>query len=302
MELSTTANLIAGGIEVGGDTIISGGRERVVGQNTKWYMRNKFLQMKHISKSSTADEKALLKIVGLKLPLTFGKKMEFYDDDKDDMPVKSKKKNSSGKHIKVMEVLKERLDDSADTITKRLITEYNLRAPLFWVLGDIVKFLAVVHKKKKPDSKKIKISPDMAVLIEKIWNGKNYFSYVVNSDDVPSNMMELMLYMLEIIKKIKPPMGKWVDPQLEMIKYPVIGDNIKQKIEEEKEKINKTNKNIDDICVVKEYIFTILTIENILIEFIDELEKYFIHLAKNMRKIFECLKKFFKSKNIVKIK
>jgi hypothetical protein len=294
MELYTTTNLIAGGIDVESDTIISGGHERVVGQNTKWYMRNKFLQLKHLSTSSTVNEKTLLKIVGLKLPLTFGKKMVFFDDDKKNMPVMSNTESNSVKHDKAIYVLKERINESIDITVKRLIVEYNLRAPLFWVLGDIIKFLAHVHRTKKPDSKKIKISPDMAVLIEKIWNGKKYFSYVVNSDEVPSNMIELMLHLLDTVEKLKPPKGEWMEPHLEIIKYPVLFENnIEKKIDDVKKNMIQEGKNID---VVKDHIFVILTIENLLINHIDNIEKYFIQSAKNVCKILNSLKKFFKKK------
>lgn len=300
MSLSEKSNTIAGGIDVASDTVVSGGQERVVGENTKWYMRNKYLQLKHISKSPTVDERSLLKIVGLKLPLTFGKKLVFYDDDKKDMPVKSEKKSSSEKHAKSVKVLKDRLDESIDAIVNRLVTEYNLRAPLMWVLGDIVRFLAVVNKRKKSNARKIKISPKMAVLVEKLWRGDSFFKYVVNSDEVPNNMMDLMVFMLETIEKNRPPKGRWVEPQLEIIKYPcwcsISKKEIASKIEDEKKKLKKKIKagGIKDMDILKEYVFTILNIENLLVDHVDNTEKYFVHLAKNMSKIFNSLKKFFK--------
>lgn len=301
MSLSTKSNGIAGGIDVNSDTVVCGGQERVVGENTKWHMRNKYLQLKHLSESSTVDERGLLKIVGLKLPLTFGKQLEFYNDDKKDMPVKSEKKSSSEKHAKAIGVLNTRLDSSIDVIVKRLIIEYNLRTPFFWVLGSIIRFLAVVNKRKKPNAKKIKISPNMAALMEDIWKNKSFFKYVVNSDEVPNNMMELMMYMLDTIEKNKPPKGRWVDPQLEMIKYPHLCPVSKNKlvvmIDNEKKKLKqkiKNNKDMNDMDIVKEYVFTVLNIENLLIDHVDDVEKYFVHLAKNMNKIFNSLKKFFK--------
>jgi hypothetical protein len=298
MGLYEHSDKIAGGIEVISDTIKCGGRERVVGENTKWYMRNKFLQFKHLSKSKTADEKALLKIVQLKLPLTFGKKLTFYDDDKKSMPVKSESENNGDIYDKAIGVLNMRLDDSIDVIIKRLIIEYNLRAPLFWVLGDTVKFLAIVYKKKKPTGKKIKISPQMAELVEKIWKNNNYFQYVINSDDIPNNMMELMLYMLETIGKNKPSPGNWKEPVLEIVKYPCWCSISKKKmgelIDDEKKKLRHKIKDMRGIEIIREYVFTILTIENILIDRVDKLEQYFINLAKNIRKIFISLRNFFK--------
>ena len=90
MNIYEISGSIAGGIEVTSNTISCGGQERVVGGKTNWNMRNKFLQLKHMS--DCQDEKRILKILHLKLPLTFDKKMVHYDDDKKKMHVKSKKK------------------------------------------------------------------------------------------------------------------------------------------------------------------------------------------------------------------
>jgi hypothetical protein len=299
MDLFDSSNLIAGGIEVTGDTIKYGGREYIVGENTKWFMRNKFLQLKYLSRSSTTNEKELLKIVGLKLPLTFCKQLNFYNDDKNPIPVKTDKENELAKYDKSIIVLDNRLNDKIDTIIKRLINEYNLRAPLFCILSDIVKFLAIINKKRKPTASKIKISPQMAELIEKIWQGRSYFTYVVNSDNVPNDMMSLMLYMLETIEKNKQPMGKWIEPTLDIVKYPKIQQShtisdINLMIDEEKEKLKQKIKNKNGIEVINEYIFTILTVENILIDHVDNIEHYFIQIARNMDKIFDSLKIFFK--------
>lgn len=297
--LSTTAGTIAGGIDVVSDKIMSGGQERVVGENTKWYMRNKFLQLKHLTKSDKTNEKTLLKILGLSLPITFNNKV-FYDDDKKDMPTNSEKKSESEIHKKAIGVLKERLDNSIDIIVKRLVEEYNLRAPLFWVLSDIVKFLAIVNKRKKENARKIKISPSMAAIIEKIWKGKSYFRYVVNTDEVPNNMIELMLHMLEIIEKNKPPKGLWKEPQVDVVKYPCFCKISKVQLEaminDEKKELKQRIKlrNATGIEVVQEYILTILTIENLLTSHVDNIEKYYIELAKNMSKIFKSLRVFFK--------
>jgi hypothetical protein len=53
-------------------------------------------------------------------------------------------------------------------------------------------------------------------------------------------------------------------------------------------------KDTEGIDVLKEYVFTILNIENLLIDYVDDMEKYFVYLAKNMSKILNSLKTFFK--------
>ena len=98
----------------------------------------------------------------------------------------------------------------------------------------------------------------MAALMEKIWHNKSFFKYVVNSDEVPNNMMELMVYMLDTIEKNKPPKGRWVEPRLEMIKYPcwcfISKNKLAAKIEDEKKKLKqkiKDTKGIKDMDVLK---------------------------------------------------
>jgi hypothetical protein len=115
-------------------------------------------------------------------------------------------------------------------------------------------------------------------------------------------MMELMVYMLDTIEKNKPPKGRWVEPRLEMIKYPcwssISKNKLVSKIDDEKKKLKqkiKDTEDIKDMDVLKEYVFAVLNIENLLINHVDDTEKYFVHLAKNMSMIFNSIKKFFKA-------
>jgi hypothetical protein len=166
-----------------------------------------------------------------------------------------------------------------------------------WVLSDIVKLLAVTNKKIKNNPRKIKISPNMSELIEKIWSNNSHFKYIVNSDDVPGNLMELIVYMLDIIGKTRPSKGKWTEPHLDDVKYPcwcsISKEDISKKIEEEKNLLKNTIQNKKSIDNIKHYIFTILSIENLLINRLDSLEKYYIGVAKNMEKILIAIRKFF---------
>ena len=296
MKLTKRSGEIAGGLDTVPDTVKHGGREIVVGENSKWYMRDKFLRFKYTADSDIVDEKTLLKIINLKLPLTFNGTLNYFDDG-DKMPIKSDKHVKKDIYEKAMGVLDYRLNASIDTIINRLITEYDLRAPLLWVLSDIVKLLAVTNKKIKNNPRKIKISPDMSELIEKIWSNNSHFKYIVNSDGIPGNLMELIVYILDIIGKTRPPKGKWIEPHLGEVKYPcwcsISKEDISKKIEEEKNLLKNTIKNKKGIDSIKHYVFTILTIENLLINRLDSLEKYYIGVAKNMEKILIAIRKFF---------
>ena len=144
----------------------------------------------------------------------------------------------------------------------------------------------------------------MAALIEKIWHGKSYFKYVVNSDDVPANLMDLMLHMLETIEHSKPKRGHWKQPTVTVVKYPRWVPDVKtstiNKINNEKQKLKKKLKEklntLDNLGETREYVLHILKIEKILMPHVDEIEKYFIQMAINMKKILDSLKLFFKNK------
>jgi hypothetical protein len=106
---------------------------------------------------------------------------------------------------------------------------------------------------------------------------------------------------LDTIEKNNPPKGMWDEPRLEMIKYPswcsISKNKLAARIEDEKKTLKqkiKDTRGIKDMDVLKEYVFTVLNIENLLIDYVNDMEKYFVHLAKNMSKILISLKKFFK--------
>ena len=296
MRVSNLSHAIAGGIGVSGETIVCGGNSIVVGENTKWSMRNKFLKLKHLSKAPV-DEKRLLKIVCLKLPISFSKQLVYYDDGKR-MPLKTDKILNNEKYSKALSVLKCRLENPIDEIVNRLITEYNLRAPLYWVLSDIIKFLARINKKTRPNARKIKISPKMSVLVKKVWNNKSPFKYVVNSDEIPHDLMDLLLHMLSVIKKTRPPKGYWSDPLLEDIKYPILPKKeriaLNESISKLKKKLKKKITSDKSIHSINEYILTIPKIEHLLVPHINNIEVYYIQQAHNMKKILNCIKLFFK--------
>ncbi len=48
------------------------------------------------------------------------------------------------------------------------------------------------------------------------------------------------------------------------------------------------------VDIAKKYVFTLLNIENLVTDYVDSVEKYYIQLAKNMSLILDSLKHFFK--------
>jgi hypothetical protein len=313
--------IVNGGLDAPGERIMSGGTERIVGENAKWFLRNKFIYLKQYANSPTATEKMLLKIINVSIPVTFNKDV-YYDTCEKKMPKANKKKSVIAIQGKAMELLDNRLDDSIDAIVDRAVGEYNLRAPLFWVLADIIKYLAYVNKKLNPSARKLKLSPEMALIVERVWGSKNYFKYTIETDSVPNNAMALIAELMDTIEKNKPPQGMWAPPQLNEIKYPcycppkdpkdepyfLSKDAIKGRIEGMKAELRAKLAKVlrGEISTKKqrkaiiEYIKTILAIEHTLIEYVYKVELYYVEMAKNMTKLLDSLKVFFQSSLMTK--
>jgi hypothetical protein len=214
------------------------------------------------------------------------------------LPEKKDKQLDAELNKKALKVLTEKLSESVAKHIKNSVASNNLIAPLYWVLGELIRFLAVVNRKKKPNSKKIKISPSMSVTVENIWNGKGLFKYYAYSDNVPQTLFDLILHMLGIIEKNKPPKGKWKQPYLDKVKYPKLTEsftkNVNSKISAEKKDLKKRVKGKKGIDLVKEYVFSVIKIDKLLSNHVNEIETYYVGVAKNMSKIHNSLKVFFK--------
>jgi hypothetical protein len=284
------SDIIAGGIDVINDSLTIGGKEYIVGENSKWYMRNKFLAFKH---KADTTEKNILKIVNINIPITFSKKN--YYNDGGDMPIKTGEEIDSDVHVKRMRALEQRLSEDVDDIVHRLELEYNLYAPLLWVLSDLLKFTVSTYKNKC--SKKVKVSPEIASYVEKIWKNDPSVKYI---DVIPNNVMDLILDIMELIKQSDDSTNDWMEPVLEDTPYPcwcsISKTDIMVKILEERHnlKLKISANNYTDKELVAEYVFTLLCIENIVINYVYDLEKYYIGVAKNMSKILNSLRVFFK--------
>jgi hypothetical protein len=307
------ADVFVGGIDPVTVKVVAGGYDHVVGWNAKWNLRDKFIRLKH---STNFDIKGLLRIIDLSMQITFDDTdyVKGFDTD-EKTTARSTLKNtklrarkiadpSSKLFRKAMLVLNERLNEDMKTSVERLTSEYNLRAPFFWVLADVIRFLAVVIKRKKVNMRKIKISPELALVMEKVWRRGSYFKYVITGDDVPDNMVVLMHKMLDLLGKSRIPKGKWKEPVLIEVKHPCFCTIAKQKIvdliAQQRADLKTTIKNnggvfkMEPLDVVREYIMTILTIENIISHHIEDIEKYYVSLAKNMNQILASLKVFLK--------
>jgi hypothetical protein len=272
----TNAGLIAGGIKVTHDTITGGKQEYVVGENSKWYMRDKLLQYEYLKDSD--DDKRMLKILNIAVPISFNRKV--YYDDSQDRPAP----DTEDYHRKASSVLDDRFKESISAMVKRLIDEYALRTPLIFMLSHIIKYLVVKEKQQNPNDGKIKIAPNMSKVIEALWKEQHYFEYIVNDKDVPTNLIDLMLHLLDLMKSKKT--GTWATPQLTDATYPQLSDDVEKKIKELMS---------DPPLDIHGKVYTLLMVEMELNDHMDSIEKYFITVAKNFGIILESLRIYIRS-------
>ena len=198
---------------------------------------------------------------------------------------------------KSLGVIKERLDDNIQIIISRLIDENKLKMPAILVSIDIIRLLLKINKRAKPNARKIKISPEMSILVEHISRNDKIFKYIANAKDVPNNIIGLLFHMLESLKKNKISKGKWVEPAVKSIIYPELSDSDKKAINEkivlEKKILMEKIKNAKPNDLLMEHVFTILKIENLLVPHVHEIEMYYVQLAKNLNKNINKFKKVF---------
>lgn len=289
------ARTISGGVRVEADTIACGGGTRVVGENTKWLLMHKLTEVVHLPPG--ADAKAILKIVGVALPLTFGRKV--YYDDGGETPTLGEAEAGEIINKKAVAAAINRLDYSVDRAVGQMVEDGDVIGPLFYVLGDIVKFLAVYEKRHNKEEGRIKISPVMAETVNKIWDSNNYFKYVINSDRAPATLLELIVYMLDVIAKKRPRDGVWREPVLVAAEKPVLSRRERQELRGEVEGIRSAATSraaaaANDTAAIKIYVMAILEVETRLSDHVEAIEKYYIRAAKNFVAVLESLKIFLR--------
>lgn len=282
-------------IKIGGN-----GRNIVVGENAKWYLRNKFHHIEIMSEIDSKPDnydrgtiKELLKMVGLKMPITFEKSLTY-----EKIKPESKHTDDEITNDKLITLLDARLARPVNCIIKYSTVEYKLRKPLFVVLEDIIKYLVFLLKKNNKDFKKIDIPASLLPMMDDIWGGKQYFKFDVYSNDIPENMVDLTVHILDLLKD-KPNTGTWEVVDMKPIKFPTLSkaerDNIESQIKKKIDKLNDKmkKKKIHGAQMVKEYIVTMLTIEHLLMEHLVEIEQYYISVTKDMVLLLSNLKLFF---------
>lgn len=267
---------IIGGINISSTTIKTGGKKYVVGENCKWALRQKYIMLENAP--DDMSDKKLIKIVGLSVPLCFNKKIYYKGSPiKGDITSKNYEK-------KILKEVRNKLEEKPEDIIKNAIETYDLKRPLIWALGDLLKLIAQFIQKHKPNMRKIKVSPELGTIITHIKKNNKFFKY---DSKTGTNIIEVIGTTLDTLGKSRIPQGIWTPPSLINPIYPKLEKNIKKLIDEEKSKL-------DENSSLKKKLLTILNIENILIEHINDIENFYIYLANDIKNIESSLKQFLK--------
>jgi hypothetical protein len=272
MELDT----IIGGIKCKSSTIKHNGTEFTTGEFAKWNMRNKLIMFKH---TPIEDTKCLLRIIGIKTRISFNRVLVYYDD--------GTTVNDDEKHVSnVMDDIKLRLNESVNDIINRLVAEYDLCNPLISSMVSIIKVLLVEIKKKRPTTKKIKISPELFSIISSVWYCHDRLNFTP-SGNVVCGMSDLIVYLMNMASKYTKN-GNWIEPAIVQIEYPILAPEIIKKTEARLKKLKSKKTTID------KYVMGLLEVENGLIDYIENIEHYYITVSNNNNLVQTSLKRFFR--------
>jgi hypothetical protein len=268
---------IVGGIEYSDNvqTIVSGGKEIVVGETIKKALRDRILYFKYVGD----DTKKILDIINISKPVIFGN-VEYDDGNK---KIISKKESLDSA---LMTILENRLHEKPELIVNRIIHEYGLREYLKNAMLDMIKILILEIKNKNGTMKKIKVGADVGEILTRIENGREYFKIDTKGKDIPTDMPEIINILLNILKTKYKGLYTWKINKHESV-WPDMDSSLKDAVE--KSGKDKNCKNI------KEYVKEIIKREHILLEYLDKVENYYLETARCIKKYTDDLQLFFLS-------
>ena len=108
-----------------------------------------------------------------------------------------------------------------------------------------------------------------------------------------NSVKELFLYILNLVENDDKTDKNFKCPVLKSTIYPVFD------VKEYEKKNRDEIKRLEQSNSVKDYVFAILMMENMLTEYLDKIERYYISCSKNMALVLDALYKYFKIEIIV---
>jgi hypothetical protein len=265
---------IVGGIEYSENvqTIVSGGKEIIVGDNIKKALRDRILFLKHVKKD---DTKKLLSIINISRPVLFG--YTEYDDG--DKKIINKNANTD---TALKNVLENRINMEPNDVVNNMVREYNLKEHVYNSLTEMIQILLKYIIHKFPNMKAIKIDGDIGELLARVKNGDDYFKIATHHKKKVLNIPSIIHKLLNILKQGSTHTGPW-DPVCVLPLWPELDKNIIKDMK--KFNSNKCNS-------IRNYVKTIVMREHILLNYLDSVENYYIDTTRCVEKYTSNIVKF----------
>lgn len=248
---------------------VGGGVEIVTGGSATVKCRDRSMYMDQYDRDT--DIKKLLAVINMKRPITFDG-LVTYDDNTNERIINRAVKHNTA----LIANLKRRLRMTHNEIAKSMISECDITSPIRDAMIDIMNILIKAIKEKRPNMRKIKINGDVGELLDKINSGHEYFKVSADEDDIyPSSIFDVLCVLLDILAKNNIPKGVWTPKNVPPPEWPEIEDS---KVKELNDfyKSNRHHNNVYDL------VSAIVTRENIICDYLDEVEKYYSKIASDL--------------------
>jgi hypothetical protein len=272
---------IVGGVgKIDVEVIMHGGNEMVIGGSSKYEGRNKIIHLKYVPNNT----KKLLAIIHMARPVVFGNLQ--YNDGKTGKINTGPMMDEPG--VALLKSLNERLNRPPEKVVDALAHEYKLVEPVYWAFTDLIQLLLRHIKNKRPNMRSIKINGDIGGILDRVRDGDTFFKIATDHKDWPTNIVGVVQELLEVLRRERTPNGVWNDPKHDKSKWPELDSENKMAMLNIAKKKYKTIRN---------YVEAIVMREHVLINHMDDVEMYYINIAKGVKKYTTALDIFFKSQS-----
>lgn len=278
----TMIDTIIGGIEpTPSVTIFTGGSrkvERVVNDNATYEVTKQLADLKYVGNNI----KDILHVVDMSLPVTFNKTI-YYDTGHP-----PKRMPNHDRDMKILTALKNRINVPISTTISQNIESFKLKQIMEITMLDFITWMSKYIKKhnRSENMRPIKITNDMLPLIDNKSKLFQVVSVTKHNSGLPSNLVDVILFLLNKIEKTHPRRGMW-DTLPPTIRYPILNDNIKKQVDAIKKKL--TYKTTHDI---KKGVTAIVLINHILLPHLREIELYYVAVTRAIQDIHRRVKWF----------
>jgi hypothetical protein len=198
---------VVGGLsKIETDVVVCGGKRVVVGGTVKYNMRGRAIKLKHVPRK---DVRAVVAILGMSRPITFGH-VEYDDGKRGKLGCARVVQPDDALH----DQLEARLKMKPAAVIEQLVTDFELRTPVYLTMTDMIKMLLKYVRHRRPNMRAIKVSGDIGDILDRVARGDEFFKVATDNADWPASMPDVIVELLNILKRERVVRGKWVEPAM----------------------------------------------------------------------------------------